>query len=543
MIVSAAERTLRNPRRWLCLVVVIAVLVRLFQLQIRSLWFDEAWSWASTLKAGPAELIELARDDFHPPFYFLVLHFWTLLFGDSIIAMRLLSVVFGTLAVIGSYFFARDACRFGSDREGTDKQNLAVWAGLGAALMMTFSTTHIVWSQQVRMYSMGTCFAIFSGWFLLGTLYLGSFRWALAYVLVTSLLLHTHNFGLLTMAAQTCFVVGWVLARWFRHRRKNQRQSSSDRTALFALVATAVLYLPWFFAGLMNQLTRVREDFWIKEMKWQSVSGVVRTLFAPVVDSGPMTDLAAILWLDVLALVIVIGVFVGTPGTRFALCMGAGPMLIASLASLFVTPLMMPRYFQFAHAALLVAIIGSVSQIQRPAFRRMLFVTLVLGSLGWHVRTTNAMAIENRRGVSGLMRYISSHNDDLPVVVHRSTLLHACRYYLNGSGGVYVLPGNETKPYDGGSIIESLDAVNFGRLDDSLGFWLIGYAEIDAPGMPTLDLGPGWRYDEASFAHEECDRLRSHYGYKASCVCIRVVKAESKLKQEDSVIGFPRSSE
>ncbi len=111
---------------WIPLVVLAALAV-LYSLGVpaRSIWFDEAYTLhtlaglkpvaipvglveASALKPyvtgidSPVGVVtQLINHDVHPPFYFLLANAWAALFGNTIEAVRMLSVVFALAAVYG----------------------------------------------------------------------------------------------------------------------------------------------------------------------------------------------------------------------------------------------------------------------------------------------------------------------------------------------------------------------------------------------------------------------------------------------------------
>lgn len=124
------------------LILLLGLALRLISLN-QSLWLDEA---INTLAARNYSLIDLitqyARADFHPPGWFIILWFWTKLFGYSEIAVRIPSVIFGILTIWTVYLSAK---KFKS-RE----------LGIIAALLLSINPLHIYYSQEARMYSLAT---------------------------------------------------------------------------------------------------------------------------------------------------------------------------------------------------------------------------------------------------------------------------------------------------------------------------------------------------------------------------------------------------
>ena len=86
--------------RWfvLTLLTLLAIGLRLIRMTYQPLWWDEGWSlyFATT---GIGNMLELTAVDIHPPLYYLLLHFWSGLFGPGIVSVRLLSILIGTATV------------------------------------------------------------------------------------------------------------------------------------------------------------------------------------------------------------------------------------------------------------------------------------------------------------------------------------------------------------------------------------------------------------------------------------------------------------
>jgi 4-amino-4-deoxy-L-arabinose transferase-like glycosyltransferase len=134
---------------------LLALAVRLHNLSYHSLWFDEAMSvhWARSSVSRILEVSMNLLEDRLPPLYYLFLHYWRLFVGDGEVAVRLLSVLLGTLLIPVVYRLASDLfdLRVGS---------------LAAALVAL--NPFLVWySQEVRMYALAVLLATLGTWFFL----------------------------------------------------------------------------------------------------------------------------------------------------------------------------------------------------------------------------------------------------------------------------------------------------------------------------------------------------------------------------------------
>ncbi|MCD6289621.1 MAG: glycosyltransferase family 39 protein, partial [Anaerolineae bacterium] len=123
------------------LILLSGFALRLYQLGAQSLWYDETVS-AFLASESPARLIAHTARDIHPPLYYLLLHLWSLAAGDSEFALAFFSVFWGTLLIPITYRLARLLAD-----EAT---------GLLAAFLVAISPFNVWYSQEVRMYTMGS---------------------------------------------------------------------------------------------------------------------------------------------------------------------------------------------------------------------------------------------------------------------------------------------------------------------------------------------------------------------------------------------------
>ncbi len=131
-----------EQNRWemvaLLLILVMAVSLRLTRLGFQSEWTDEAIS--AMIASGTTEQILTNQfHSLHPPGYYLMLHFWRSLFGDSDFALRLPSAFMGIGGVVTMYFLGKLLFR--------------VKTGLWAAAITALMPFYLFYSQEMRMYS------------------------------------------------------------------------------------------------------------------------------------------------------------------------------------------------------------------------------------------------------------------------------------------------------------------------------------------------------------------------------------------------------
>jgi uncharacterized membrane protein len=84
------------------------------------------------------QIVENSAQSVHPPLYYVILHYWINLFGDTEFSTRFLSVIFGLFSIFMIY------------KVGTLLFNKNV--GMLSSLLLALSVFHIQYSQEVRMY-------------------------------------------------------------------------------------------------------------------------------------------------------------------------------------------------------------------------------------------------------------------------------------------------------------------------------------------------------------------------------------------------------
>ena len=121
-------------------ITLVGGLLRVFQLGIKGMWLDETFSvWLANQGIGDM-LHWIIKIDQHPPLYYLLLHYWVALYGDTPYAARLLSVLFGTATIPLMYLIGRRLS--------------GPVMGLIAAVLLAFSPFNIFYAQEARMYTL-----------------------------------------------------------------------------------------------------------------------------------------------------------------------------------------------------------------------------------------------------------------------------------------------------------------------------------------------------------------------------------------------------
>lgn len=505
-------RAVANPWRAAALAfVVVALVARLPPLAGRGLWFDEAFSWQLT-RFGWAEMFERAALDVHPPAYYVALKLWTAAFGDSVTAMRLMSLAWFALALGLAYRLCREmAAPVGARDEGPaaappdDKVDGSRDAGAIAVLLMATSPFLCRYSQEIRMYAQEAALLLLSSWLLLRAL--RSTRhaagWWAAYALAAAALAYTHYFGLFSIAAQGLFVLGLMVSP--------RSGVASRRNLAFAFgsgLLVAALYAPWVPA-LMRQQRQVEDDYWVRKVEDRSPAspelwGAVATKLVmytraeqvtPLEQADPPPAAVGYALLAVAALVLALAAW---RGGRSGWLLASGSLIPAGLAvlqsyrvgrNLIEHRFLMPS-FVMTIIALAAALGGLRSRVLRWAIAGVvaanfsLFLWDYVQSMGLPTRGEYRIAAD---------RVLSEFRPGDAVVCGAPASFFPMKYHARGRFPVSLArkPGQTFKHYDGGPILTEADFIvwSASAWERTGRVWLLG-VEAEMAGLRPES---GWR--------------------------------------------------
>jgi mannosyltransferase len=177
--------------------ILLGLVLRVYHLAAQSFWWDEAFSATVATQALPRIVSQSSAYDVHPPLYYILLHYWVVVFGTSDFAIRSLSVIFGVSAIPMIYVLGRRLF----DEE----------VGIVSALILAILSYNIVYSQEARMYSLMALLALLSMYFFVRFLEKSTVLISFGYVLATTLLVYSHVLGVLMLIAQNVYLVTVLL--------------------------------------------------------------------------------------------------------------------------------------------------------------------------------------------------------------------------------------------------------------------------------------------------------------------------------------------
>lgn len=209
-----------------------AFVLRLIALQnFGDLWVDELYSKYFANQGNVFDITRaLFKEDFHVPLYFVLLNYWTKIFGDTPIVMRLMGVIISTITIPASYFIVKDLFK-------------SKLSAVFVSLLLAISAFNIHYSVELRFYGISILLALLSTFFFVKIAQNINNKNIIWYSVFTLLLLYTYNFSFMYVFCQ--FIVGAI---YFIKNKKD----ISKFLSIYLLVG--ILYLPVILMILHNFL-------------------------------------------------------------------------------------------------------------------------------------------------------------------------------------------------------------------------------------------------------------------------------------------------
>ncbi|MFZ9847973.1 MAG: glycosyltransferase family 39 protein [Flavobacteriales bacterium] len=176
-------------------ILLLAFVLRLIHLSDESIWLDEGISIAMG-KLNFAQLLDKSAVDTFPPLYYLMLHYWMLLFGDSEFSARFLSLLFSMATIIVTYQLCKHLWQ----------EKVATIA----AFLLAISVFHIEHAQEVRMYSLVSFLSVSSCYLFLKWKEKQSTIWVVLLFIFNLLFLYSHILAIFFIAAQNIYYLSLI---------------------------------------------------------------------------------------------------------------------------------------------------------------------------------------------------------------------------------------------------------------------------------------------------------------------------------------------
>lgn len=183
-----------------CCILLIGTFLRLFTLELNSLWLDEIWSMNASSSTKTAwEIIEICKGDTHPPLFDIILNWALKIFNDAEFTGRYLAFFLGIIGMLATYLYA--------NKISSNKKIALIAFGI-----VSLNYFHVIYSFEGRFYTL--IYLLSLG--CLAELYLfiknNKIKSLVAFFIYAISILYTHYYGaILLLSLGIAIVILWLL--------------------------------------------------------------------------------------------------------------------------------------------------------------------------------------------------------------------------------------------------------------------------------------------------------------------------------------------
>jgi len=223
------------------LIFLLAFSVRLLGIASRPIWYDEAFSVLFSEKGflpmlyGTLAATGAGTADIHPLGYYTTLWLWMKVFGESLPAVRTLSILAGIGVVYMVYAIGQEL--FGET------------TALLAALFTALAPFEIHYAQEIRMYSFMALWLLLATYAYIRGSRTGQNRWWALFTLSAALAQYTQNLSAFYLVV---LAITPIL----------QRDWKSIKFVFLAGLGALILYIPWLIE-LPGQFAKIQQAYWV----------------------------------------------------------------------------------------------------------------------------------------------------------------------------------------------------------------------------------------------------------------------------------------
>jgi mannosyltransferase len=440
----------KNPEWvWLCLILILASILRFYGLTNQSMWVDELHTMR---EADPditwGHMFDLLKCcDPHPPLYFILERFLFTVLGHSEGVARGLSATCGVFGVWAIYLLGKELA---------DKR-----LGLIAALVTALNYYNIYYSQEARCYIMAMLFCTLSYVYFIRVIRHIQKKDAWLYGLFALCSIYSHYYAFFVVFSQAALGIFFLIS---------EKESRLRYFRLFAISAgvTVVGYLPWIPRVL--EVSQLR-SFWI---------GLPDSAFATAYFNDYMGGDELLKPFTLLLLIyffirvfsdttsvpvkdspLKLGFLIITTGVSFT-------YLIPYLRSLIIVPMLFNRYTIVIVPLILLGIAYGIAYIQDRVARTIVISLLVILSI---TELSIAMKYYKKSKIlktqfRQMTEFIAQDTTRKYPIVEEKTAFHHLYYLKKYAYDVPILAGNKEATID--------SILNRRKGYDLDGFWLVG---------------------------------------------------------------------
>ncbi len=331
---------------------LIAFILRLYKISSPSLWHDELMTFYRIQGTFSDTLSTLLISPF-PPLYYILMKFWTNIFGYSELALRFPSLIFSTLTILYLYLLTKKIFN----------KNTA----LIASFVLAIFPYAINYAQEAKMYSMVWFFSLASFYHFLNFMESPSKKNTILYTIFTILMIYTLYFGFLILITELiCFLL--------YPKRKPVKEM------VIVLLSTLLLYFPWIKIALSNISNKSGIE-WILQTK--NYFSALKQIFSDIFRTNNKIELiiyTLLILLCISSLFLIKGKKekINSWKNNSLLLLTFLPITLIILIDIFSNPILVTRYIGFIHIPLIMLIAGTIYYTKRWNDKFPLIILIIL---------------------------------------------------------------------------------------------------------------------------------------------------------------------
>lgn len=417
----------------------------------RGFWGDEAWTIGIS-RLPFKEIITVTSQDFHPPFYYFLVHILGNISGFTEIPIRLLSTFFFLLIPLTVYFLTQMLWK--------NKKNSYKLSSLITSLLVLSSPILFAYAFEARSYGLLAFESIVSAlifWRAKDELK-GQYLWRILYFVVGGIMVYTHYYAWFILAGHAFYLL------IFERKRILPMFTSA--------IGILIVQLPWL-PTLIGQSGSVKNSYWIAPINihthWEFFYRIVGGDLATIMQRPLAYIIGGILVLDLIYRIVKRDF---PKHYAFLVTWLLIPTLIPTLLSLVVVPIFYYRYLIFSAIPILILTIQACYRLPKQALLTFFAVTFA-AELFVDYNIFAKYPYTMREEVNKL--YETKRPGDGPVYTILPSFAEVV-YYIGNKDEVKVLPEGIVQ-FSGKSLLDA--------------YVRLGKTEIIQPDPPYWLLEPG----------------------------------------------------
>lgn len=302
---------------WALSIFILNVLFKLIDVSYSPFWYDEIIS----IKAAYQDFGHIKHTsewDNNPPFYYYCLSIWIKCFNDSEFTVRLLSIIFSSVAAVYLFLIAN--------------KNFNLVTAICASFIFLSNNIVFYYSHEARAYSLVLMLSLVSTWLYFNLKSERKIKYIIWLGLINFLIIYSHYIAGLVLFFQTVLMLFYFdkeLKKYFSY------------SLLITIALTLLRFTKKQFLLIFN-FNSPKNSFWLPKSTFEYLKEVTSSFL--------FNDYFAIIFLVIIFLIVVITIIKKTPNQFFIIysfCLGIGSVLILYFLGK-LTPIFLDRYLIFS---------------------------------------------------------------------------------------------------------------------------------------------------------------------------------------------------